>query len=367
VWVNITLDNRATVDYNVTLLYNLSDSSYQTQYVTCSETIYRVPPGHLTVSGWLFVAAEATVANLELTITASRNQQPRLSPSVQPSQQPNPTSNYTLQLPSVQLLQAGMAWAAPAGGKVLYVDWKDCWLVHGSNDGASWGPWPNVAYMDSWRNTISNILQTNGFKSITYAGDLPSNLDGYNLVILEASFGINPTDAPVLANFVANGGGVVMMDGTPCYLNAYCRDWWPGRFGGANLTSIAAWFGYKTYKNLAAAAYPSFDHPVGTSLHTTDQLYFISGSAAYWQAAESVADPVDDNTQVIAQYEAGNHTSPFTVSSPLNYPSPFAFTHQFGAGRLFWQADFWPFLTTSEIASATHPPFLFTAPPTQFG
>jgi hypothetical protein len=194
--------------------------------------------------------------------------------------------------------------------------------------------------MDTWRNETTQALQNDGF-NVTYAGGIPQNLTGYDLVVIEAAWGaVHPSDSDTISNFVDNGGGVCMFCITPCFFIVNCTDRWPYRFGGTDLSAIADWFGYNTYFNLGGSAYPSFDHPLGTSLLTTDQIFYTSGSSA-----ASVNGPVDNNTQVVAQYQGtSGMPPPFPFfDSSTNSPAPFAFTHTFGAGRVYWQAHMWPF------------------------
>ena len=311
----VTIRNIAPITYNVSLDFILNDTSYQTKYVTFSTTRYTVPPEETTsLTAWLTIQSSAPAAQLTLTVTANRNEQPS-SPSSTPSQ---------------TLFAAGAKWASPNGTQALYVNWKDDWLLHGQTDGVSWGPWDTVETMDAWRNAVTSALHNDGF-NITYVGGFPNNLKGFDLVVIEAAWGaVHPNDSATVRDFVAKGGGVVMLCITPCFFCVNCTDRWPYRFGGTDLTSIADWFGYGSYFNLGGAAYPSFDHPLGASLLVSDQLFFTSGVSA-----ASVGGP-SSNIQVVAQYQTGS-------SYPFQSSAPFAFTHEFGAGRLYWQAHVWPF------------------------
>jgi hypothetical protein len=315
----VTIRNNAPITYNVSLDFILNDTSYQTDYVTFSSTRYLVPPEETTsLAAWLTIHDSAPAAQLTLTVAANRNE----TPSPQP---PSPEST-----PSQTLFAAGAKWASPNGTQALYVNWKDDWLLHGQTDGINWGPWDTVETMDAWRNAVTSALHNDGF-NITYAGGIPSSLKGYDLVIIEAAWGaVHPSDSATVRDFVAKGGGVVMLCITPCFFCVDCTDRWPYRFGGTDLTSIADWFGFYSYVNLGGAAYPSFDNPLGTSLLVSDQLFFTSGVSA-----ASVSGP-GTNVQVIAQYQAGSDYACYGNA-------PFAFTHKFGAGRLYWQAHIWPF------------------------
>jgi hypothetical protein len=309
---NISIRNAAPVTYNVSLDFGLNDTAYQTNYVTFSNYIYTIPQGEASLAAWLSVSSSAQAAQLMLNVIPNR-----VKETPQP---PSPTLQ-----PSRTLFAAGAKWASPNGTQALYINWKDDWLLHGQTDGVNWGPWDTVETMDTWRNTITRALHDDGF-NVTYAGGMPNNLGGYDLVVIEAAWGaIHPNDSAMVKDFMAKGGGVAMVCITPCFFCVNCYDRWPYRLGGTDLTSISDWFGYKSYFNLGGAAYPRFDHPLGSSLLTSDQLFYTSGGSA-----ASVSNPTGNN-QVVAQYEMGGGDSPFGFA-------PFAFTHEFGSGRLYWQA-----------------------------
>jgi len=175
--------------------------------------------------------------------------------------------------------------------------------------------------MDTWKAETTQVLQQDGF-AITYAGDMPENLTGYNLVVIEAFYAIEPRHNALVRDFVANGGGVVMLGCTPCFFSAYCKDRWPYRFGGTDLTSLEDWFGYQNYVNVGGSAFAVSDNLLGTSILSSDKLFYTSGISA-----ASLSGPAN-NTQIIAQYNVG---------------TPFAFTHEFGAGRVYWQGHIWPY------------------------
>src|SRR4030042_221065 len=65
------------------------------------------------------------------------------------------TSTSTNMSTSLTLLGGGARWAGRNGTSALYIDWKDNWLNHHLTDGASWGPWPEEAYMDNLTASVS--------------------------------------------------------------------------------------------------------------------------------------------------------------------------------------------------------------------
>jgi hypothetical protein len=314
---SVTIRNVAPVTYNVSLDFALNETAYQTRYITFSDEVYSVPPGETSLATWLFVSSSTPAAQFTLSVVANRVEE-------------TPQRSLSTLLPSQILFAAGAKWASPNGTQALYINWKDDWLLHGQTDGINWGPWDTVETMDGWRSAVTQGLKEDGF-NVTYAGEMPRSLAGYDLVVIEAAWGaIHPSDSAKVRDFIAKGGGVAMTCGTPCFFCVDCYDRWPYRLGGTDLTSISDWFGYSSYFNLGGAAYPCFNYPLGTSLLASDPLFYTSGFSA-----ASVSSPVD-NCHVIAQYREGN------VYSPYGY-SPFAFTHEFGLGRLYWQAHVYPF------------------------
>jgi hypothetical protein len=69
---NITVLNHATVNYSVALNFGLSNSTYQSNYVTFSNEIYLVKPGQQNVTAWLAVLSDAPPANIWLVIDFAR-------------------------------------------------------------------------------------------------------------------------------------------------------------------------------------------------------------------------------------------------------------------------------------------------------
>jgi len=70
--LEIDIENLASVNYSVTLDLRLNDSSYQSSYVTFSDTAYTVVPGEQILMAWVKVAANAPAANVTLTVDLSR-------------------------------------------------------------------------------------------------------------------------------------------------------------------------------------------------------------------------------------------------------------------------------------------------------
>ncbi len=315
---NITLENLASVNYSISLDFRLNDTAYQAEYVTFSNESYTIVPGKQNLNAWLTVSATAPPANADLLLTISRKEDTQIFP---------PPSNPSELSPSLELLGGGARWAARNGTSALYINWKDNWAAHNLTDGTTWGPWKSESEMENRRFWIADALNQSGF-NVDFAGDMPESLSGYDLVVIHAYWAIEPQHAPLIRDYLFNGGGVVILSGVPCYFTVYCKDWWPLRSSGAEfdgmrfgLGPIQEWFGTRYYGNTGGPATMTTDNPFGTALLSGDLvLYANSYSCA------AVMSPNND-TQVLARWDSG---------------SIFAFTHEYCEGRVYYQASFSP-------------------------
>jgi hypothetical protein len=214
--------------------------------------------------------------------------------------------------PSLALLGAGARWAARDGTSALYVNWEDNWKAHHLTDGGNWVWFPESA-MTNWRSSITNALQQSGFE-VTFAGDIPDNLDSYDLLVLFAYYAIEPRHEPLIRDYISNGGSVVMLAGAPCLLTTYSKILSTSN----DLTPIQEWLGCSLYANSGGTARPAFDNPFGTSLSTSDILFTGTPSHAG-------VTSLNEDARVIA----------FWSTSAV-----FAFTHEYGDGRVYYQAIF---------------------------
>jgi hypothetical protein len=232
-----------------------------------------------------------------------------------PSQGYKSMASPTLPL-SLELLGGASKWAAGSGTTALYVDWKDNWLAHHETDGADWGPWSKEADMDNLRFSVGEALTDYGLK-VVYAGDIPENLTGYDLLVIDAYWAVEPKHEPLIRDFVQNGGGVVLLAGVPSYLIAYCKDYWPYRFGGSDLSTIQEWFGASYYVNTGGFANVTVNSPFGLPLVKGDTLVEGVGyscASVVW---------LSNDSQAVAEWGTGE---------------TFAFSHQYGSGRVYYQA-----------------------------
>jgi hypothetical protein len=311
---DITIRNLASVTYFAELDFRLNDTEYQAKYVTFSNNNYSIPPGTQKLTAWLTISPTAPPANLSITIDRKTDTQPYFTPSPSPPPTPYSTTTPTNLKNFFELLGGGTKWAAHDGKSALYINFKDSWIAHHLTDGVDWGPWPSDSsgsYMDMLKYSATEAFTNFGLE-VSFAGDISENLDNYDVVVLYAYWAIEPRHANLIRDYVANGGGVVFVEASPCYLTDYCKNMNPS----CDLTSIQEWFGAKQYTNAGGSSRVVVNNPFGTSFLTNDTLFCSSG---YSCAAITL---VDNNAQVIALWDSG---------------LILAFTREYGQGRIYYQ------------------------------
>jgi len=304
---NVTVQNLASVNYSVTLDFRLNDTEYQAEYVTFSNKTYAVIPGEQTLAAWLKVSPEAPIGNFLVTVSAIRGGEE--APTLQSSPSPSPELSLA---PTLELLGNGARWAAGNGSSALVINWKDTYVAHHLTDGAEWGSWPEESTMNKWSQSIFQALEQAGFH-VESAGDIPESLVNYDLVVIHSYWAVEPRHAALLSDYVSNGGSVVILAGVPCYLDVYCKDWWPGS------SALPEWLGGGFYVNAGGTATVTVNNPFGTSLLDGDTLLHTDG-----YSCAALSSPAN-NGQVLARWSSG---------------SVFAFTNEFGQGRVYYQATF---------------------------
>ena len=304
----ITIQNHASVTYFFELDFRLNDTDYQAKYVTFSNHNYSITPGTQKLSAWLTISPTAPCANLVVTVNRKEDK-PMPSPS------PSPSFNTSL-TPSLQLLGGGARWASPEGKSALYINHKDHWEAHHLTDGVDWGPWFPEETMNKWRTNVAATLEQAGFE-VTFTGEVPEDLSDYDLVVFEAMWAVEPKHAPLVRDYLSNGGGVVIWGGVPCHFAVYCKDRWPYRFGGTDLSSFQDWFGAQSFVNTNGDAKLVVDSPFGTQLANNEVVYTGGGS-------EKSVTTLNEKAQVIALWESGY---------------VFAFTHEYNEGRVYYQGE----------------------------
>jgi hypothetical protein len=210
---------------------------------------------------------------------------------------------------SEALLGAGAKWAANGGTKTAYVDLYDNLMAY-PNPSLAGG---NADVYLPLKNEVLSVLEGEGFTVDTFA-DIPANLSQYSLVYLEAYFACEPANEPAIRSYVFNGGGVLVWQGAISYLAYYSKS----SNIGQDLSSVASWFGASYFVNTGGAAYVSVANPLGASLNLGDPLVAGIGSSCVGITSMSL------NSQVLAVWDDG---------------STFAFVHEYGQGRVYWQAS----------------------------
>jgi hypothetical protein len=308
---DFTVQNLASVTYSIEFDFRLNDTEYQAKYVTFSNYNCSVSPGTQKLTAWLTIAPTAPPANL--TVTINRKTDTESSPS----HIPTPSSNVSL-TSALKLLGGGAKWAARNGTRALYVNWKDNWVNHHLTSGIGWPHWYE-SEIDNWTSTVFSALDQAGFQ-VTLAGDIPETLNGYDLVVIHAWYAVEPRYAPLVKNYLANGGGVVLLSAVPCFFSVYCKDSWPSAVGGNNLTSIKEWFGASVFTNVAGIARLAVDKPFGTDFAYGDTVYMGV------HASEKAVTSLNSNARIIAAWEGSSNCV-------------FAFIYEYGKGRLYYQAE----------------------------
>jgi len=304
----ITIQNHASITYFLELDFHLNDTDYQAKYVTFSDHNYSITPGTEKLSAWLTVSPMAPCVNLVVTVN-------RKEDTPVPSPPPSLSFNTSL-TSSLQLLGGGARWASPEGKSALYINHKDHWEAHHLTDGVDWGPWFPEETMNKWRTNVAATLEQAGFEVI-FTGEVPEDLSNYDLVVFEAMWAIEPKHAPLVRDYLSDGGGVVIWGGVPCHFAVYCKDRWPYRFGGTDLSSFQDWFGAQSFLNTYGNAKLVIENAFGTQLANNEVVYTGEGS-------EKAVTTLNEKAQVIALWESG---------------SVFAFTHEYDEGRVYYQGE----------------------------
>lgn len=226
------------------------------------------------------------------------------------------------------LLGAGTKWAAHDGNNTLYVDWYDNLIAHPN------GLLPDPSVCLSERMLLSDVFEQNGL-NVNFAGDIPADLSGYSLVVLDAYWAVEPRYCQLIRDYIAGGGGVVMLAGVPEFFRCYAKGW--GTYGLATddlSVGMKEWLGSSDYENTGFRAYASVavDNPFGTSLLKGD-IVFVGSSNSH---ASMVS--LNGDSQAVATWSSGFY---------------FAYTHTYGQGRVYYQADFrnplYPNLLTADF------------------
>jgi hypothetical protein len=216
---------------------------------------------------------------------------------------------------SEKLLAAAASWAADGRSNALFVNDYDTWLAHGTTDGATW-TWPPIDYCIDFKNAVLATLTSAGM-SVTCAGDIPQNLSGYDLVFLYSYYACEPRFVPLLRDYVANGGGLIMISGVPEYLRCYSKDLHTLLPTDPLSVDNYLWMGFGEYSNSGGTARTVVAEPFGSTMGLGTILF-------------SVPDYQDSNSAVLG----------ITGTAVALYDSggAFAVNYTYGAGRVYYQA-----------------------------
>ena len=165
---------------------------------------------------------------------------------------------------------------------------------------------------DTQNPNITQILTDHGFE-IVQSSEIPSDLTNYRLIILSKYEASNQTAAGHIKSFVQNGGGAIIMSGTPSLLAS------PWGWGITDLSSIRDWFGAGTYGNDGGYGTVAIPNPFGTDLLINDKVDY---STTNCYCAAAIYNLESDATLISKWSSNGVHS----------------FSHSFGQGRVFYYA-----------------------------
>ena len=149
---------------------------------------------------------------------------------------------------------------------------------------------------------------------VRLTGDVPDDLTPYDVIVMYAYYAVEPHLESLIREYIYNGGNVVLLSGIPTYFTIHSKT----LNTGYDLERIEDWFGASRYRNDGGYVRVAFDNPFGTSLLTSEVSIFEGSGNAAVSSLRNGAKP-------IAYYDSGG---------------VFAFTYEFGDGRVYYQANF---------------------------
>ncbi|WMW23066.1 PKD domain-containing protein [Methanolobus mangrovi] len=167
--------------------------------------------------------------------------------------------------------------------------------------------------------SLYNRLINEGF-NITRSVSIPEDMNEYDLVIVQSYDACWQTTANYMKEYIANGGGAVLVSGVPSNFPKEYQEI-GSSFGYYDISYISEWFGTARYENVGVSdATITMDNPFGTTLISGDYLAHCSG----WGGA-AVSNLNQDTTMNLAMWDYSSDRI-------------FAFTNNYGAGRMFYTA-----------------------------
>lgn len=137
---------------------------------------------------------------------------------------------------------------------------------------------------------VSQVFDEIGLKT-TISATIPADLSEYDLVFCREYSACTPATAPYIENFVKNGGGAILIGGTPSTFGG----------GGWSCRNISEWFGTAEYSNVGVSdALVSINNPLGTSLLANDVIEHSTG----WGGA--AVNNVAGDATILAQWDYGS-------------------------------------------------------------
>ncbi len=166
---------------------------------------------------------------------------------------------------------------------------------------------PMALYVPSGGTSNPNIdeLITQAGLGIKHSSTIPGDLGDYDLLIVGNNGACDLATAGYIRTFVQNGGGAIIMSGTPFALAGNTTD----------LSSIKDWFGAGLYGNDGGYGTVAIPNPFGTDLLVDDKVDY--------SAANSAA----------AVY---NLEADVTLDSKWSSGGAHSFSYRFDQGRVFY-------------------------------
>lgn len=159
---------------------------------------------------------------------------------------------------------------------------------------------------NSFNDMIEEALEEHGFE-VDHASSIPSNLSGYDLVVV-TDIGSKLQDGlDVIEDYVYEGGGYAYISGAAYWSQLESNSDWLG-------ASSAGYTGY------GESAYVTAGNPFGTPLEEGDLLKQQGSNEWGAQWVDGLASGADK----VAEYSSGR---------------TYAYTYEYGSGRVYYQAD----------------------------
>jgi hypothetical protein len=226
-------------------------------------------------------------------------------------------SSPTVVSTTERLLIGAERWAAGNGTKALFVNEYDNWAAHSTTDGTSWVWFPENAAL-KWKEYALLTLSEAGMQ-VTTAADIPSDISGYDLVIISSLYACEPRHVAQVASFINDGGGVILLGMVPEFFRCYNKShhtWYQST--DPLSANNYQWMGFAQHANTGGSAYLTFENAFGSGMDL-GTLLFVGG-----QGLASYEGVTDVTGSTWAQWDTG---------------VTFAVSNSYGSGRFYYQAE----------------------------